>query len=57
MKMGYGSREVIIRLSANQDELLAQLADVAEKADATSAAARKLIEGIKEAGAQKTAEE
>lgn len=57
VKMGYGTREMIVRLQADQDELLGKLMDVVEKADGVAMAARKLIEEIKETGMQKNVEE
>lgn len=57
VKMGYGTREMIVRLRADQDELLDKLMDVVAKADEVAVAARSLMDEIKEAGVKKDVEE
>lgn len=57
VKVGYGTRELIVRLRADQDEILDKLMDVVEKADAVAMAARSLMDEIKEVGVQKDVEE
>ena len=46
MEMGYGNREVIIKLSVDQDPLLEELLAIQEKAMEVSGMARDLIKNI-----------
>ena len=48
MEMGYGKNEIIIKMTPDNDSLIAKLMDISEKAMELATSARALVNTIRE---------